>query len=157
MNKVKQNIRILENYPEYNPNIWKPFLNAGCYPYVLDLRVDKFFLVGDLIGKRCNSLVSDEYLIEVIKEELGEIFDYELTEVDTQTEVKEFEKKIYLQREQRTGYYHFLRQDNDGIWSHKFPNELPVRIDSIGQLVTDPDEMVEAAFDGWCFGLKKRN
>ena len=63
--------------------------------------------------------------------------------------------KIYLQREENTGYYHFLREDEDGLWSHKFPNELPTREDSAGYLIKDPEAMVEVSFIGWCFKLSK--
>lgn len=71
---------------------------------------------------------------------------------DADEKINSDEFKIYLQREEQTGYYHFLRQDEDGIWSHKFPNELPTRKDSFGNEITNPDMMVY----GWCFRLKKK-
>ena len=140
----------------YNPKAWSNYLEAGCYPYALNLLVDKFFLIGDLIGKTCTALTSDEDLIKVFKEELKEIFDLEVEETSTEYKTKENERKVYLQREEHTGYYHLLRQDEDGMWSHKFPKELPTRQDSIGLLIEDPDTMVEAPFKGWCFVLKER-
>ena len=143
--------------PKYEPQQWKKFRNAGCYPYCLDLKVDKFFLVGDLIGKRCDSHVTNMYLIQTLKEELETIFDYKVKEVDTEYRTKKGEKKIYLQRDEHTGYYHFLREDDDNVWSHKFPNELPVRVDSIGNIIEDPDSMVESAFSGYCFLLKRES
>lgn len=140
----------------YNPSAWCECLEAGCYPYALNLMVNKFFLIGDLIGNTCTSYTSDDELISVFKEELEKIFNFEVEEIDTEYELKKGEKKIYLSREQHTGYYHLLRQDEDGMWSHKFPKELPIREDSLGQIIEDPDAMVEAPFYGWCFLLRER-
>lgn len=141
--------------PKYRPNKWKYAINSGCYPYAINLFVDKFLLVGDLIGKRCNDYVSDERLISVLEEELEEI-GYNVSEIDVDDVIAPNELKIYLQRNEHTGFYHFLRQDKDGLWSHKFPNELPTRKDSAGYDIVDPEMMVDTAFIGWCFRLKKR-
>lgn len=152
MKKVRKSV----NTPKYKPNRWKHAIKAGCYPYAIDLFQDEFILVGDLIGKRCDSNVSDEQLIDTLLEELNEI-GYDVSEIeDTDEKINSDEWKIYLQREQHTGYYHFLRQDEDGIWSHKFPDELPIRKDSLGNEIVDPEMMVETAFLGWCFRLKKK-
>lgn len=141
--------------PKYCPNKWKHSINAGCYPYAIELFVDNFLVVGDIIGKRCTSSVSDERLISVLKEELEEI-GYYAFEIDVDQEIGSEELKIYLQRNENTGLYHFLRQDEDTLWSHKFPGELPTRKDSAGYDIVDPEMMVDTAFDGWCFRLKKR-
>lgn len=53
--------------PKYRPNKWKYAIRSGCYPYAIELFVDEFLLVGDMIGKRCNDYVSDEKLISVLK------------------------------------------------------------------------------------------
>lgn len=141
--------------PKYRPNRWKRFINAGCYPYAINLFVNEFLCIGDMIGKRCSDYVSDERLISVLEEELEEI-GYNVDEIEVDDVIDSNELKIYLQRNQSTGFYHFLRQDEDGLWSHKFPNELPTRKDSAGYDIVDPEMMIEAAFDGWCFRLKKR-
>lgn len=142
--------------PKYRPNKWKHAIKAGCYPYAIELFTDEFLVVGEIIGKMCTSHVSDEKLISVLKEELEEIGYYDVAEIDVDKEIALEESKIYLQRNQHTGFYHFLRQDEDGLWSHKFPNELPTRKDSAGYDIVDPEMMVDTAFDGWCFRLKKR-
>ena len=153
---AKKMIRKGVNTPKYRPNRWKHAINAGCYPYAIDLFQDEFFLVGDLIGKRCDNKVSNEQLINTLLEELYEI-GYEVVEIeDIDEKINLDEFKIYLQREQQTGFYHFLRQDEDGIWSHKYPFELPTRKDSLGNEITDPNMMIESAFYGWCFRLKKK-
>lgn len=151
---LKGEIRILKNV-KYNPNKWKYAMKSGCYPYAINIFIDKFLLIGDLIGKPCNEKVSDEKLIKTFLKEM-EFLKYEVKEIDSYQEIKENEWKVYIQREEHTGYYHFLRQDEDGIWSHKFPNELPIRTDSAGQIIKSPDEMIEAPFNGWCFCLKQR-
>lgn len=150
-----KNVTMCRNM-RYNPEAWSEYLEEGCYPYALNLLVNEFFLVGDLIGKRCNEYTSDEDLIRILKEELRKKIDFEVEEIETEYVTKEDETKIYLQREEHTGYYHLLRQDEDGMWSHKYPKELPTRQDSIGQNIEDSDTMVEAPFKGWCFLLRKR-
>lgn len=154
--KKAEELRGIYELPEFNPNEWSEYLEAGCYPYVLDLKMNQFFLIGDFIGKRCTGSTTDEELVETFKEELNIIFDLDVNEVSTEYPLKEGERKVYIQREDHTGYYHLLRQDNDGIWSHKYPRELPVREDSIGETIKDPDMMVDTPFSGWCFLLKQR-
>jgi len=155
MNKAERRRGIYE-LTKFNPDEWSELLEAGCYPYVLDLKMNDFLLIGDFIGKTCTSLTTDQELIEIFKEELSSIFDLEVIEVSTEYPLKEGERKVYIQREDHTGYYHLLRQDNDGIWSHKCPRELPIREDSIGEIIKDPDMMVDTPFSGWCFLLKQR-
>lgn len=138
----------------FRPNMWKYFLEAGCYTYVLDLRMDKFFLIGDFIGERCTEHVSDQTLINTLVKEM-KYFGITIKTSETDYIPKENQRKIYLQREEHSGYYHLLRQDSNGIWSHKFPNELPIQTDSIGETILDPDCMIEAPFSGWCFVLQK--
>ena len=133
---------------------WQNFLGAGCYQYAIDFYSNEFLVVGDIIGKRCSEHVSDETLVETLIEEL-KVLGYNVKEVETDTQIKNGEKKIYLQRDEHTGYYHFLKQDSDGIWSHKYPGEMPITIDNSGQEIDDPESMVEPPFYGWCFCLTK--
>ena len=142
-------IRVLEETPDYNPEEWVDFLDAGCYPYVLNMKVNKFFLIGDLIGKTCTSTTSDEVLIETLKEELETIMDYEVKEVDIRVQHKKGEKKIYLHRFNHSGHYHLYRQDSDGKWSHKYPAQLPNR-QYIEKAIDDN------SFTGWCLLLKRK-
>ena len=139
----------------FRPNMWKHFIDAGCYSYALDIRINDFFLVGDFIGKRCNAHVSDQQLIETLIEEVS-FLGFHIQPTKTESPIRSDQRKIYLQRFEHSGHYHFLRQDSDGIWSHKFPQELPVQKDSYGEIILDPDGMIEAPFSGWCFVLEKR-
>ena len=141
--------------PKFQPSRWENARGAGCYPYALNLLKNEFFVVGELIGKRCTEKTSDEILLKTLTEELNSV-GYLVEEISIEEKIKENEQKIYLQREKQTGYYHFLRQDVDGLWSHKYPNELPIRTDSIGNLVEDSEAMVEVPYYGWCFKLSKK-
>lgn len=145
---AKKVLRTIENSPKYNPKEWEKAIEAGCYPYAINLLVNKFFLIGDLIGKHCNEKVSDEELIETLKEELETIFDFKVEEVDFNESVRKDEFKIYLQRDEHTGYYHIYRQDNNDVWSHKFPNKLPIQEFFEGEKLKD-------TINGWCFSLKR--
>lgn len=146
----------LKNMPKFEPSKWEEFLDAGCYPYALNLSANQFFLIGDLIGKTCVSTTPDDILVKILKEELETIFDYEVEEIETGVKAKKGEKKIYLQRHNHSGYYHLFREDSDEKWSHKYPGELPIRKDSIGQIIEDPDAIVDKPFTGWCFLLRKK-
>ena len=134
--------------PKYEPSKWKNAKGAGCYPYAINLLKNEFFVVGEFIWKRLTEKTSNEDLVKKLKEELDVLW-YNAEEIDVEASINEDEMKIYLQREEQTGYYHFLREDADGLWSHKFPNELPTREDSAGYLIKDPEAMVEVSFIGW--------
>lgn len=144
------------NPPKFNSNEWEPFLNAGCYQYALDWKVDEFFLIGGLLGRACKLYTQTDLLIFTLMKELQSLhYEVEITEVEKKT--KEGEKKVYLQCFPSIGTYHLLREDDDGIWSHKYPRELPLRTDSKNRIIKNPELMSEDfPFIGWCFLLKNR-
>lgn len=144
--------------PEFRPESWENFLDAGCYSYALDIHYDKYFLLGDFIGKRCNEDVTNEILLETFYQEMN-FFNYKVHQIDdTENYLCNInQKKIYIQRLEFTGYYHFLREDSDGLWSHKFPWQYPIRKDTDGNIIEDPSCMVDVPFTGWCFVLEKTN
>ena len=141
--------------PKFQPSKWENAKRAGCYPYAINLQKNEFFVVGEFIGKRCTEKTSNEDLVKTLKDELNAI-GYVVKEISVEDIIKDDEMKIYLQREEHTGYYHFLRQDSDGLWSHKYPNELPIRTDSAGNCIKDPECMVEVPYYGWCFKLSRK-
>lgn len=108
----------------FNPQEWENYVGASCYLYALNIFKDEYILVGDMIGKRCEHEVSDETLIKVLKEEL-EYIGYELKKIDKECVISNNKYKICLMRDPRTGFYHFLREESDGNWTHKQPGELP--------------------------------
>ena len=95
--------------PKYEPSKWKNAKGAGCYPYAINLLKNEFFVVGEFIGKRCTEKTSNEDLVKTLKEEL-EVLGYNAEEIDVEESISEDEMKIYLQREEQTGYYHFLEK-----------------------------------------------
>lgn len=140
--------------PNYSQKQWKNYLGAGCYTYALNLFINEKIFIGDIIGHRCTNRVSDFELIHTLEEEMNFI-GWDMQEVETDYLNSIDEKMIYLQREEHTDYYHFLRKDKQG-WSHKSPNELPEQRDSAGYLIEDPDAMIELPYQGWCFLLTKK-
>lgn len=129
---LKQEIRKTITYPSYNPLDWKEYKEASCYVYAMNMHTNQFLLIGNIIGKKTGEKSSNEELIEVLQEEVRFLgAEIQLTTEDSKVEKNEY--KICLIRDPRTGYYHFFRQDNDSLWSHKFPKELPERVDYNGE------------------------
>lgn len=128
----KQEIRKIIAYPNYSPSDWKEYKEASCYSYAINLPINRFILVGDILGNGINEKASDEELLSVLKKEIRFLgAEIQLTTEDSKVEKNEY--KICLIRDPRTGYYHFFRQDNDFLWSHKFPQEFPERVDYNGE------------------------
>ena len=137
----------------YDPDEWEYYLGANCYPYAIGLKTNKSFMIGDLIGRRVtnkDSIVTILYVLHLELETLG----FEVLECCTEDIVPEGSHKIYLEKNS-CGEYHFLRQDEDGLWSHKAADFSPNRRDTAGYLITDPDSMCNPAFEGYCFMLTR--
>ena len=147
--------RAIKLRTKYEPIKWKNFRKAGCYPYVLDVYENRFMFIGSFIGEMCTSSTPDEEIIKVLCQEL-DYLGYAVREDDSLGPINKGERRIYLQREIRTGYYHLLRQDSNGIWSHKYPGELPTQKDSMGRIIEVPEDAADNPFDGWCFRLTKK-
>ena len=141
-----------EDFPlRFNPEEWADYNGANCYPYALGLKTDEAFLIGDFIGKRMthiNSLTDVLYILHLELEALG----FQVIECCTKDIVPEGSFKIYLERNE-LGEYHFLREDEDGFWSHKAADSPPNRRDTAGYLIRDPDLVSSPAFEGYCFML----
>lgn len=135
----------------YNPEDWKNFNGANCYPYALGIKTNDSFLVGDLIGKRITSKNSISDLLYVLRVEIEEL-GFEMEECCTDDIVPDGSFKIYMECN-KLGEYHFLREDEDGLWSHKAADFPPNRRDTAGFLIKDPDAMCNPAFEGYCFVL----
>lgn len=125
----KKNNQRFQGLPKFFPRrfngdkrIWQ-----GCWPYALNAKYGYFAVVGDFIGKRRKYDATNEELISTIIEE-GEYFNLEIKQVDDNYQPEEEEYLIYLVRLRHSGYYHFLRRDSDGRWSHKHPGEKPERV-----------------------------
>ena len=116
---------------KFDQQEWEGYSFASCYLYAINLHINSNLLVGQLIGKRCNVDTPDDVLIKVLREEI-EAIGYSIERIENDTIIDEGEFKICLIKDYRTGWYHFLRQDGDGNWSHKYPLELPRTVEYDG-------------------------
>lgn len=105
---------------------WKDKLEAGCYPYALKIPINEFCLIGEFIGNPCTGITSEKELIETFKQEVQEIFNYKLEETNWETIPKDNQFKVILVRDFHSGYYHFYRQNSEGVFTDKIPGELPM-------------------------------
>lgn len=144
-----------EKFPlNYEPKEWEAYKEANCYPYAIGLKTNENFLIGDFIDCRMTRSCSIESILDVLQLEL-EALGFEVEECETEDSIaKGF--KIYLKFDAMHNY-HFLRQDSDGLWSHKASGRLPNRNDTAGYEIEDPDAMCDPPFEGYCFHVTPRN
>ena len=149
-----RNLLSNEVFPlRYDPDEWEDYDGSNCYPYAIGLKTNEALLVGDIIGKRVTDKDSINTLLYILQLEL-EALGFEMLECCTEDIAPEGSFKIYLERNS-SGEYHFLREDDDGLWSHKAADFPPNRRDTGGYLITDPDSMCNPAFEGFCFMLTR--
>ena len=152
-------VRLLENSLEFKPRKWAGKLQgAGCYPYAANFYYENFIRIGEIIGKPCDMLTPDDILIQTLGEELLYMGYQSVKEVGIDYVIQPGELKIYLQRIANLGMYHMLRQNKDGLWSHKYVNKLPTEEGYGRKPLYHPAEL---KFDenitlyGWCFLLQR--
>lgn len=154
LSKAREQIQ-KNNYPsEFYPDDWKNHIISNCYCYALDLKLSDCFLIGDFINKRVTHQDSDDRILSVLVEEL-EALGFDVEEIETDTVCERYSQKIFLGRDS-DGDYHFIRQDADGLWSHKASHFPPNRKDSGGFAILDPDMACTNYVVGWCFQLTKK-
>ena len=102
--------------------------NVNIVPITATLKIpiNKFCLIGEFIGNPCTGITPDEELIETLKKEIEEIFEYKLIETDRETIPVDNQFKVILVRDFHSGYYHFYRQNSNGVLTDKIPGELPM-------------------------------
>lgn len=143
-------------YPmKYEPAEWaKNYPKSDCYTYAIGLKMDIALLIGDIIGKRVTSHDSYEVQKSVFMEEM-EALGFHVRECETGDKTQKGEFKIYIEFNPK-GEYHFLRQDEDNLWSHKLFGNYPKRTDQAGYIIEDPDGMLNDLNNwGQCFLLAK--
>ena len=129
MNIPEQTIKkAFESLGVFAPKKWKDYENASDYLYILNIMIDEYIDVGGIIGKNCSNETSDEELISIFNEEANFI-GYEIEQINENDKTEDSEIKICLVRDEKTGYYHFIRQDNDETWSEKVSKDLPMKLD----------------------------
>lgn len=139
-------------------NTWEQIsIKSGCYPYAIGrVDIDRFLLVGESIGRRCNRQSDDIVLTLTLIKELEEFFNYRVFKSTRQAKVPEGQRKICLVRSVHMGDYHFFVQLSDGIWRHKrlgFEPEIATEKEIFG----DENEPLNNSFiKRWIFLLKTK-
>lgn len=88
MTKFEEVRKALEKttYPlKFNPQSWSNY-NSNCYSYVLGAKVNFYFLVGDLIGKRVTDHTPENEKLSILKEEL-QALGFSFFEIDVDDEI----------------------------------------------------------------------
>lgn len=136
----------------FSSSEWNDCPDANCYPYALGLKVNNSFLIGDFIGKRVTASTPNWKKIMVLKEEMLSL-GLSFFECESDSTVPENYGKIWIQIFDSTNRYHFIRQDSDGLWSHKSSYKKPNRNDISGFEILDPDTMICPGFTSYCFAI----
>ncbi len=129
---------------------------TGCYPYAIGrFDIDRFLLVGESIGRRCNRKSEDTVLILTLIKELEEFFNYNVFQSTRQEKVPEGQRKICLARSVHMGDYHFFVQLSDGIWRHKRPGFDP-EIATEKEIFGENEPLNTSFIRRWIFLLKPK-
>lgn len=138
-------------------NTWEQIsIKSGCCPYAIGrFDIDKFLLIGESIGRRCNRQSDDIVLTLTLIKELEEFFNYRVFKSTRQEKVPIGQRKICLVRSVHMGDYHFFVQLSDGIWRHKrlgFEPEIATEKEIFGE-----NESLNNSFTRrWIFLLKPK-
>lgn len=131
-------------------------IKSGCYLYAIGrFDIERFLLVGESIGRRCNRQSDDIILTLTLIKELEEFFNYRVFKSTRQEKVPIGQRKICLVRSVHMGDYHFFVQLSDGIWRHKrqgFEPEIATEKETFGE-----NEPLNNSFTRrWIFLLKPK-
>lgn len=120
----------------FRPELWRPYLQATCYTYALNLFTNARQYVGELaLGERVSTSVSDQELLLQLYRELKQV-GLSPCMVREDTPLSLYRRRVCLIRESGgKGYYHFYRQDAFGLWSHKAPDAMPIQTGRTGCLI----------------------
>lgn len=145
----------MRNYPPtFHPKDWEKYSKTGCYTYALNIKTKEFKLIGDFIGKRCTYRTNVKDLLKTFRLEVKTLgFSVRGIHLDDLEHLKPGEFAIYLKRDKHIGYYHFFRRDDNGVWSHKHPDEDPEEIDLMEEEYVEEDN---SFLKGWLFALKSK-
>jgi len=131
------NLPINGSEPQYTPDIWnkdKTLLDThNCYDYALNNlypqkeKTQPSGIGAPLNGYSCNEL--DNWLKKDIPD---------LSIVGSAEKCPQGKSKIMLITTTNKNDYHFLRQDADGLFSHKAGDGKVTRYDSLGNIIVDP-------------------
>lgn len=131
-------------------------IKSGCYPYAIGrFDIDRFLLIGESIGRRCNRQSDDVVLTLTLIKELEEFFNYRVFKSTRQAKVQNGQRKICLVRSVHMGDYHFFVQLSDGIWRHKRPGFEP-EIATENEIFGENEPLNNSFTRRWIFLLKPK-
>lgn len=148
LEEVRERLSKIEYPLEFDPTQWEDKMRANCYTYALGLDEDEGFLIGDFIGKRVTDKNTMSKQLDIFKEEL-EALGFDIIKCDVDDFAEEGYQKIYIEWNEKN-QYHFLRQNADGVWSHKAEGFLPTIYDKSGHIILNPENRFEHIY-GMCF------
>lgn len=129
---------------------------TGCYPYAIGRTdINRFLLIGESIGRRCNRQSDDVVLTLTLIKELEEFFNYRVFKSTRQAKVQNGQRKICLVRSVHMGDYHFFVQLSDGIWRHKRPGFEP-EIATEKEIFGENEPLNSSFTKRWIFLLKPK-
>lgn len=137
---IIRHCKLLERIPfDFEPQIWKDFVDANCYAYLLNYRnPDELTLyVGSLIGRVFQPNQSNQELIETLTEEM-EFLGFLVEKTTSYSEIPINTMKFFVSRS-ICGDYHFYRLDSNGKWSHKMAYSEPSSCDFDDNPITLPE------------------
>lgn len=125
--KIRAEI-VTADFPSvYEPEKWKDIKEyTSGLQYALDLKninLNKSLNVGDILGIRVLPFMHSKHLEEILREEwemLGLKVEYSHGDMFKVVNTKRQNIAVFLSGECK--YWHFVRQDRDGNWSHQMGN-----------------------------------
>ena len=116
--------------------LWESYLTDTCYTYALNLFIGERRYVGDLtLGQRVATSVSNDQLLRLLHLELEQAGLSPKTVSEDAPLPPDRRRICIVRKSDNVGYYHFYRQDADGIWSHKVPGQMPTQKGRTGNLI----------------------
>ena len=143
--------------PVYNPRIWSApevIEYNNCYSYAFR-NLDLNAMTKPQPGERSGIAMPTEYTCENIFQRVQADNPGVLrwTSNEVPCPCKHYKAFLAIDNIPPNTDYHFLRQDQDGMWSHK-PGSLPVtRLDASGNLISDPMK-ANLNFDHFQYNVK---
>lgn len=120
-------------------------LGAGCYQFAVGIYDHSPRLVGDYIGERKTWRHTDQQLLATLDKELR-FLGFACRSAQMAEMPNKYERKIYLERDIHTGFYHFLWWNPEtSSWWEKEANRRPNEVEKNPKLTTNKYS------EGWCF------
>ena len=161
-----------KDHPKYEPEKWNSNeyvqKTHNCYAYALNVILDE----NPEICKKYMEITKDtncHSLKPQIGRRSGYLDEYKLIKLTCETAIKRLKsdvpcvKKLKKNQECPDGYYkialacktnthdyHFYRQDNTGLWSHKVGWRKATNKDYDGRLIRDPETANRGIYDIFC-------